>query len=514
MTDPALIDPALIDPHLWWYVTRASAIIAWALMTGSVLWGILLSTRVLRRIDSPAWLQDLHRYLGGAALVMVGLHLVSLMLDQWLTFSLTEVLVPFATDFKPLPVALGILAFYLLIAVQGSSLLMRRLPRRFWKFLHPASYLTVLLVSFHAGFTGTDVGSWWYRSVAITLLALTTVAVIVRMLAGTRSDRVSSGPGRAPRQAKISMVVADVTNLADGVRGIRLQLAGSDQLPAWQPGAHLTLHLPGGLQRQYSLCGDPAERNHYDIAVLRTTHSTGGPSTGGSAWIHQNLRPGMTIEVSGPQNHFALEPAADYLFVAGGIGITPIKAMIESLSVNQAWRLVYTGRSRRTMAFARSLAARFPGRVEIHARNERAARLDLAAVVAAASPRAQVYCCGPESLMTAVANRVSAERMHLERFIAVRREAPPAQPVLVSCRRSREEVLVPAGQSILSALEARGLPVLGSCRTGVCGSCELRVLEGTPQHLDSVMDDAEKDRLRIIYPCVSRSSTSTLVLDV
>ncbi|RJT85750.1 ferredoxin-NADPH reductase [Cryobacterium melibiosiphilum] len=510
----------MIDPHLWWYVTRASAIIAWALMTASVLWGILLSTRVLRRIDSPAWLQDLHRYLGGAALVMVGLHMVSLMLDQWLKFSAVEVLVPFATDFKPLPVALGILAFYLLVAVQGSSLLMQRLPRRFWKILHYASYLTVLLVSFHAGFTGTDVGTWWYRAVAITLIGLTTVAVIVRMVTGTRSGRsrtpvVRSGATDvsvgepAHVQEKRSMVVASVTTVADGVLGIRLEMHEWERLPLWQPGAHLTLHLPNGLQRQYSLCGDPAERNHYDIAVLHTRESAGG-----SAWIHKNLLPGMTVEVSGPQNHFALEPASEYLFVAGGIGITPIKAMIESLPAHRVWRLVYAGRSRSTMAFADELVARYPGRVRIHAGDESDAALNLAAIVTHGLPEAEVYACGPESLMTAVAALVPARHLHLERFVALLRVAPAAQPVLVTCRKSRQDVLVPAGQSILTALEERGLPVLGSCRTGVCGTCELRVLAGTPQHLDSVMDDAEKDRLRIIYPCVSRASTSTLVLDV
>ena len=124
------------DPHIWWYLTRASALIAWVLMTMSVLWGILLSTRVMRRIDNPAWLQDLHRYLGGLTLLMVALHMVTLMLDGWLKFSITETLVPFATDFKPLAVALGIIAFYILFAVQGTSLIMNKLPRKFWKGLH------------------------------------------------------------------------------------------------------------------------------------------------------------------------------------------------------------------------------------------------------------------------------------------------------------------------------------------------------------------------------------------
>jgi len=336
------------DPHIWWYVTRASAIIAWALMTLSVVWGILLSTRVMRRVDNPAWLQDLHSFLGGTMLIMVGLHMVSLIFDQWLTFSPAEVLVPFATDFKPLPVALGILSFYLLVAIQGSSLIMNRLPRRFWKGVHYSSFVAVILISFHAGFTGTDVGTIWYRIVAIALIVLTAVAVVIRVITGTatrparRIDAARAAPGGAspvPQPERRTLVVASAAPVADGVLGIRLEGRDPPVLPLWHPGAHLTLHLPNGLERQYSLCGDPADRHHYDIAVLRTTDSEGG-----SEWIHDHVVPGTSLEVSGPLNHFELEPAAGYLFIAGGIGITPMKAMLESLPPQRSWRLIYTGR--------------------------------------------------------------------------------------------------------------------------------------------------------------------------
>ncbi|KFF59359.1 hypothetical protein JF66_11915 [Cryobacterium sp. MLB-32] len=301
--------------------------------------------------------------------------------------------------------------------------------------------------------------------------------------------------------------MVSATPVADGVLGIRLEGPDRALLPLWHPGAHLTLHLPNGLERQYSLCGDPADRHHYDIAVLRTIDSEGG-----SEWIHQNVVPGMTIQVSGPLNHFELEPAAEYLFIAGGIGITPMKAMIESLPAQRDWSLVYVGRSRRTMAFAAELEARYAGRVLIQASDERTTSLNLDEVVGRAV--GQVYCCGPESLMSAVAARVPAERMHLERFVALDRAARPATPVHVECRKSRKAFDVPAGQSILDALEENGLPVLGSCRKGVCGTCEVRVLAGEPEHLDSVMDDADKESLRIMYPCVSRATTPGLVLNI
>lgn len=512
------------DPHIWWYLTRASALIAWVLMTMSVLWGILLSTRVMRRIDNPAWLQDLHRYLGGLTLLMVALHMVTLMLDGWLKFSITETLVPFATDFKPLAVALGIIAFYLLAAVQGTSLVMNKLPRKFWKGLHYSSYVALLLVALHAGWTGTDVGAWWYRVLAIVLISVATISVLVRIITGTRSsgttkpqvastssDKTEALPVKtspAPQLETRTMVASSIEPVADDVLAIRLLPLGGGQLPVWHPGAHITLHLPNGLQRQYSLCGDPAERSHFDIAVLKTQTSEGG-----SEWIHSSLTPGMTLEVSGPLNHFELEPANEYLFIAGGIGITPIKGMIESLPERRKWKLVYAGRSRTSMAFLDELLERYPDRVEVFASDENDTTLDVYSLASTSS--AQVYCCGPESLMSTVAGFVPADRMHLERFVAVARESIlPAEPIEVTCKKSKKSFVVDADESILEALEENGLPILGSCKKGVCGTCEVRVVDGKPIHLDSVLDDEEKDRLRVMYPCVSRAESGKLVLDI
>ena len=510
------------EPHIWWYITRASALIAWVLMTLSVVWGILLSTRVMRRIDNPAWLQDLHRYLGGMTLVMVALHMVSLMLDGWLKFSLAETLVPFATDFKALPVALGIVAFYVLVAVQGSSLMMNRLPRKFWKGLHYASYAALVLVALHAGWTGTDVSAWWYRVLAIVLISVATISVLVSIITGTRTPQAATSP-RTSEQVTASppaplppvsqpqartMVVGSLNHVARGILSVRLLPLGGGQLPVWQPGAHITVNLPSGRERQYSLCGDPAERTHFDIAVLKTEESEGG-----SEWIHSSLTPGMTLEVTGPLNHFELEPANEYLFIAGGIGITPIKAMIESLPERRQWNLIYAGRSRGTMAFLDELLERYPDRIQVHASDEATATLDVYASVS--STTAQVYCCGPESLMSTVAGFVPAERMHLERFVALERESVlPAAPIEVSCKKSKKSFVVDADESILDALENNGLPVLGSCKKGVCGTCEVRVVEGKPIHLDSVLDDEEKDRLKVMYPCVSRAEAGKLVLDI
>ena len=537
------------DPHIWWYVTRASAVIAWVLMTFSVVWGILLSTRILRNIDNPAWLQDLHKYFGGASIVMVVLHVVSLMLDGWLHFSVIEALVPFAAGYRTIPVALGIIGFYLMLAVQGSSLMMNKLPRKVWKGIHYSAYGVLVLAAFHAGFSGTDVGTGWYRLLSIALIIFAAIAVLLRVLvsrksaatpatatptaaggaaaappslaptfpgAGSSPSAITNGGAATatatrttaiPLLEKREMVIASITKQADAVLGIRLLPLGGGMLPAWFPGAHVNLHLPNGLQRQYSLCGDPADRRHFDIAVLRTEQSEGG-----SRWIHESLQVGMTLQVDGPLNHFELEAANEYLFIAGGIGITPIKAMIESLPARRSWRLAYFGRSRTTMAFLNELLTRYPGQVGVFASDELSGQPDLSQIGASA---ADVYCCGPESLMAAVAAAVPPERMHFERFVPIVRVAHSApHAVEVTCSRSNKAFELTPGQSILDALEKNGLPVSGSCRKGVCGTCEVRVLSGTPEHLDSVMSDADKNDLGVMYPCVSGSASAQLVLDI
>jgi ferredoxin-NADP reductase len=287
---------------------------------------------------------------------------------------------------------------------------------------------------------------------------------------------------------------------------MRLVPLGGGTLPGWHPGALITLRLPTGLERQYSLCGDPADRHHYEIAVLRTTDSAGG-----SAWLHANATPGTCFDVVGPLNHFELEPAKEYLFVAGGIGITPIKAMIESLPERRPWRLIYLGRSRFSMAFLGELLARYPDRVTAVIADEQPVSAEVYPVIRASS--ADVYCCGPEGLMTQVADNVAAERMHSERFAPVERVSAPEVAVDVVCSTSRKQFQVAPGTSILRAMQDNGVPVFASCLKGVCGTCEVRVLEGTPEHLDSVMGDADKDSLGIMYPCVSRAESPTLVLE-
>ncbi|MDX2026310.1 2Fe-2S iron-sulfur cluster-binding protein [Microcella sp.] len=510
------------DPHFWWYVTRASAVLAWVLMTAAVLWGITLSTRVFRGADNPAWLQDLHRFLGGTALVMTGIHMVSLMLDPWLAMPIDQLLIPLIAEYRPVPVALGILSFYVLLAVQLSSLMKNRLPQRFWKAVHYLSYVAVLAVAIHGAFAGTDAGAAWYQGVATVIVTASVIALIVRLVMARRrtpasSTRPVSGDGAVPSLAEANpsnplavtrMRIIAKHPVADGVVRLRLTRVDGKPIEPWYAGAHVTLRLPIGIERQYSLCSDPADRAHVDIAVLRQE-----PTGQGSAYLHDVASLGDELDVIGPRNHFPLEAAHEYLFIAGGIGITPIRAMIEALPPTRAWRLLYLGRTRSEMAFSRELEERYGDRVRVIAGDERLERLDLAREIAAT--QADVYACGSGGLLDDVVAATPHARCHVERFIAVDRSTGADRaPLVVVTRKTGRRIEVSADESVLTAMQSAGIPVATSCGTGVCGTCETRVLTGTPLHLDSVMPDDDKDEIGVFYPCVSRAKTPELVLDV
>ncbi|WP_410636607.1 PDR/VanB family oxidoreductase [Amycolatopsis sp. cmx-4-83] len=285
-----------------------------------------------------------------------------------------------------------------------------------------------------------------------------------------------------------------VEHVADDV--VSLVLRGDEgPLAPWEPGAHIDLALPNWLTRQYSLCGDPGDLSAYRIAVRHDPLSRGG-----SEYVHLYLRPGRTLEVSLPRNHFPLAPASDYLFLAGGIGITPIAPMVRAAGACAT--LVYVGRSASTMPFAAELRAEFGDRVRLFSHG----RPDLAALAAEFSS-AEVYCCGPASMVDAA--EALFPRVHTERFQPTRRVFGPDTPFDVVCARSGDTIRVPADESLLDALSYAGRAVPSGCREGVCGSCELSVLEGEPEHRDDIGAPAGR-----MYACVSRSLSPRLVLDV
>lgn len=302
--------------------------------------------------------------------------------------------------------------------------------------------------------------------------------------------------------------VERMTRLAEDVVEVLLVDPSGADLPAWEPGAHIAPRLPNGVSRQYSLCG--ADGGTWTIAVHRSPSSRGA-----SSYVHDQLRVASTLTVEGPVNHFALEPAARHLMVAGGIGVTPILSMVRRLRATPAadFEFVYCGRSRAVMAYLDEIAGWQDPRVVVHADDERGGPIDLAALLAE-RPRTLVYCCGPEAMIDAVECSAPDPRLvRVERF----RAAPPAAGTTDSgfdlvLAGGEERLRVEANESILEVLERAGINVPASCREGICGTCETKVLAGEPDHRDSILTPAEKAENCSMMVCVSRAKSAELVL--
>ncbi|MEU1195272.1 PDR/VanB family oxidoreductase [Streptomyces sp. NPDC005813] len=304
------------------------------------------------------------------------------------------------------------------------------------------------------------------------------------------------------------LVVGLRESVADGVLALTLRHPSGAELPAWRPGAHVDVVLEPGLERQYSLCGDPADRGAWRIAVLREADGRGG-----SAYVHGRLAPGDRIRVRGPRNRFALEPAPRYRFVAGGIGITPILPMLAAAEAAGAeWTLLYGGRTRASMAFVEELG-RYGDRVRIAPQDE-TGLLDLGPALAALPAGTLVYCCGPEPLLDAVQERCPPRLLRVERFRPKEAEPGGNTEFEVVLGRSGRTLVVAPDVSVLDTVRAAGVEVLYSCAEGTCGTCETDVLEGVPDHRDSVLTEAEREAGETMLICVSRCRGKRLVLDL
>lgn len=310
------------------------------------------------------------------------------------------------------------------------------------------------------------------------------------------------------------LVVAGRADEAAGVVSLTLHHPAGEPLPGWEPGAHIDLVLADGLTRQYSLCGDPADVTSWQVAVLREPAGRGG-----SAYVHDKLIEGTRVRVRGPRNNFALVPSHRYLFVAGGIGITPILPMTAAAEAAGAeWTLLYGGRSRSSMAFAERLAATYADRVRIAPEDEYGL-LDLASFLADPAPDTLVYCCGPEPLLNAVEERCAtgwpSGALHVERFKARQTgAAAPAASFEVVLRRSGMTLTVPQDRSVLHTVRDAGVQVLYSCTEGTCGTCETDIVDGEAEHRDSVLTPEEQAANETIMICVSRCKGARLVLDL
>ncbi|MDY0914143.1 PDR/VanB family oxidoreductase [Rathayibacter festucae] len=345
------------------------------------------------------------------------------------------------------------------------------------------------------------------------------------------------------RAGRIPLVVTAIVPQAEGVVAVELADPAGGDLPDWEPGAHLDVQLITRQERQYSLCGDPADRRRYRIAVLREEHSRGV-----SMYIHDFLRVGATVHVRPPRSLFPLASADEHLLLAAGIGITAILPLAQRLDRDGSpWSLHFAVRSAAHVPFRRELAA-LGDRATVHspapdspasnsadpntaapdsaAPNSAApnspdpaplrlrGRLDLPALLTNPRPRVAVQACGPARFLDAITAAMSdwpAGSLHLERFEPKPVTARPNAPFTVHCARSDVSVEVGAGQSMLHALTSRDLPVTGSCLRGVCGSCAVPVLAGPVDHRDSLTTCPDSP---VMYPCVSRAAGPTLTIDL
>jgi ferredoxin-NADP reductase len=309
----------------------------------------------------------------------------------------------------------------------------------------------------------------------------------------------------------IEMRIAAKRELAAGVIELELAPVDGGEAPGWEPGAHVDLHLPGGMERQYSLCGKTDDLGSLRVAVLREAESRGG-----SVYLHDEAAEGDILEVSVPRNHFELEPAARYLFIAGGIGITPLIPMLAKADEAGAdWTLLYGGRTRQSMAFLDVLES--DPQVTIVPEDEMG-MLDLATALADPLPGTLIYTCGPEPLLKAIEGASAAwptAALHLERF-KPRDDLPsgPGTPFEVVLQRSGLTLTVESGRSILQTVAEAGIEVPSSCEEGTCGTCETIVLEGEVEHRDSVLTPADQAANDCMMICCSRARSERLVLDL
>lgn len=315
-------------------------------------------------------------------------------------------------------------------------------------------------------------------------------------------------------EPRSTLLVTAVRAEARDVLLIELRDPAGAALPPFTAGAHLEITLDRQLIRHYSLCNDPAERDRYWLGV-----GLARDSRGGSKRVHETLRVGSQLLVSAPRNNFPLDPSNELaVFVAGGIGITPVMAMIRAcLAAGRPWRLHYCVRNRARCAFYEELRALDPSTLQFHFDDEQPALFDAAAVLADVPEASHIYCCGPAPLMHAVQAATASRdpaRVHFEWFTAAAVDTAADQAFEVLLRNSGKRLSVPAGRSILEVLEDHGEGVPYACREGLCATCRTTVLAGIPDHRDSVLSAAERAANDQMLICVSRAKSPLLELEL
>jgi ferredoxin-NADP reductase len=336
-------------------------------------------------------------------------------------------------------------------------------------------------------------------------------------------DTVTAPPAAASPThlpaSQAGLIDARLTKIEDVARDTKLytfQRVDGAKLPPYKPGAHIDLHLPNDLLRQFSLVAPSSDPDSYVVGVKRDAASRGG-----SRYIIEEMRVGDRIKISAPRNNFPLvENAEHVVLIAGGIGITPIWCMVQELSaLKRSWKIHYSCRSREDMAFLEALQKLDPQSVHLHFDDEAEGKfLDLAAAIAAAPPNAHFYCCGPNPMLKAFEAAAAARprgNVHVEYFTPKDDAASaPIGGFWVELARSGEEYFITEGKKVLEVLFEAGVDVDYSCELGICGACETRVISGIPEHHDSVLSEEEQASNTKVMICCCGSKTERLVLDM
>ncbi|MHA4853666.1 MULTISPECIES: PDR/VanB family oxidoreductase [unclassified Rhodococcus (in: high G+C Gram-positive bacteria)] len=301
--------------------------------------------------------------------------------------------------------------------------------------------------------------------------------------------------------------------VAEGVVVLELENSTSAPLPPWDPGAHIDLCLPNGMTRQYSLCGTPSDNGTYRVGILRDPASRGG-----SSYIVDEVGVGAAIEVKGPRNHFHMLPSPRYVFIAGGIGITPLLPMISAAEASGAeWELHYGGRSRQSMGFLDEITTLSGDRVRLYPEDE-VGLIDLATVLDGHRAETLVYTCGPSGLLQAIEERTAGwpvGSVHMERFEPKEFDQETSTGSFeVELSDSGTVLVVPPDRSVLQVLQDADVDVYSSCQDGTCGTCETTVLAGEVEHRDSILSAEEQAANDRMYICVSRAACPRLVLEL
>ncbi len=338
------------------------------------------------------------------------------------------------------------------------------------------------------------------------------VAWDVRLASVVHAGGDVTVPGTAATP-DVHVIVEKVVPVADGIIEFSLRSPSEQTLLGWTPGAHIDVGVGENVYRQYSLCGDPHDTGRWQIAVLRENESRGG-----SLHLHDVVKAGDTLAVRGPRNHFVFEPARRMIFIAGGIGITPIRPMVRAAEAAGCdWTLIYLGHTRSTMAYQDELAA-YGDRVVIWPGDERQ-RYDLSFLGREDPENLLIYCCGPERLINGVEEACGLhpiDTLRVERFapMPLGDNAYENTEIEVVLDRSGKTLTVPPDRTVLEVVNEAGAGVVSTCQEGTCGTCEVRVLEGTPEHRDSVLTARERQDNDFMMVCVSRCTGRRLVLDL